>query len=65
MITCDSTAAQRNANGENPLGTSPYTQWLRLYASNAGSAGSIPDQGTKIPHALQHGKAKQNKNLSG
>ena len=26
-------------------------QWLRLQASNAGDMGSIPGQGTKIPHA--------------
>ena len=26
-------------------------QWLRLRASNAGGMGSIPGQGTKIPHA--------------
>ena len=27
-------------------------QWLKLYASNAGDAGSIPGQGTKIPHTV-------------
>ena len=26
-------------------------QWLRLHASNLGGVGSIPGQGTKIPHA--------------
>ena len=26
-------------------------QWLRLHASNAGGASSIPGRGTKIPHA--------------
>ena len=26
-------------------------QWLRVHASNAGGLGSIPDQGTQIPHA--------------
>ena len=30
-------------------------QWLRLHASTAGSMGSIPGQGTKMPH----GKAKK------
>ena len=54
MITCDFIAAQRKVNGENPLGPSLYIQWLSLYISNAGSTGSTPDQGTKIPHALQH-----------
>ena len=33
------------------LGTSLVVQWLRLYTSNAGDPGSIPDQGTKTPHA--------------
>ena len=28
-------------------------QWLRLCASTAGGTGSIPSQGTKIPHAMQ------------
>ena len=34
-----------------PAGTSLEIQWLRLPASNAGSTGSIPSQGNKIPHA--------------
>ena len=29
-------------------------QWLGLYASTAGSMGSIPGQGIKISHAMQH-----------
>ena len=33
------------------LGTSLVVQWLRLWTSTAGGAGSIPSQGTKIPHA--------------
>ena len=38
-------------------------QWLRLCASSAGGAGSIPGRGTKIPHAVQHGQIlKSNKN---
>ena len=32
-------------------GTCPMVQWLRLPTSNAGDVGSIPGQGTKIPHA--------------
>ena len=27
-------------------------QWLRLHASNARGMGSVPGQGTKIPHAM-------------
>ena len=34
-------------------------QWLGLCASTAGGMGSIPGQGTKIPHAVWHGQ-KQN-----
>ena len=34
-------------------GTYPVVQWLKLYASNSGGIGSIPGQGTKIPHATQ------------
>ena len=32
-------------------GTSLAVQWLRFCASTAGCTGSIPGQGTKIPHA--------------
>ena len=37
-------------------GDFPGSQWLRLCAASAGGAGSIPDQGTKIPHASRHGQ---------
>ena len=33
------------------IGTSHVVQWLGLHASTAGGTGSIPDWGTKIPHA--------------
>ena len=33
-------------------------QGLRLQASTAGSMGSIPGQGTKIPHATWYGHKK-------
>ena len=36
------------------LGLPVVVQWLRLHASNAGAAGSIPGQGTRILHAVQH-----------
>ena len=36
------------------LGLPLVVQWLRLHASNAGAAGSIPGQGTRILHAVQH-----------
>ena len=39
-------------------------QGLRLCASNAGDAGSIPGQETKIPHATQRSqKVKKNKKM--
>ena len=37
-------------------GTSLVVQWLRLHGSIAGSGGSIPGQGAKIPHASGYGK---------
>ena len=46
-------------------GTSLAVQWLRLQTSTAGSAGSMPGQGTKIPHVLNCGqkwKKKKKKN---
>ena len=33
------------------VGSSLMVQWLRLGAASAGGTGSIPGQGTKIPHA--------------
>ena len=41
------------------LRTSLVVQWLRLCASNAGYAGLIPGQGTKIPHAVWQKKKKK------
>ena len=34
--------------------TSLVVQWLSVSVSNIGGEGSIPGQGTKIPHALWH-----------
>ena len=36
--------------------TSLAVQWLRLRASTAGGVGTIPGQGTKIPHAAKTNK---------
>ena len=44
------------------FGTSLVVKWLRLCASNAGDAGSIPGQGTKIPYATYQGQ-KINENI--
>ena len=43
-------------------GNSLAVQWLGLCASTVGGAGSIPGQGTKIPHATWHGQ-KINRSL--
>ena len=40
-------------------GTSLAVQWLRLCTSTAGGTGSIPGQGTKIPHAPRPKKKKK------
>ena len=47
-------------NGQKIMGTgtSLVVQWLRLHTSNAGGAGLIPGQGTKIPHAAWHVQEK-------
>ena len=39
--------------------TSLVVQWLRLHASTAKNVGSIPSQGTKIPHATHCGQNKR------
>ena len=60
--------AHRTAVQKVHYRTSLAVQWLRLCASTAGGAGSIPGHGTKILHAMQHGqnqtKPKQNKTKS-
>ena len=45
------------------LGTSLAVQWLKLCISTAGGTGSIPGQGTKIPHAMQRGQKKNDNSL--
>ena len=42
----------------------PGSPWLRLHASNAGGVGSIPGQGTKIPHAVWHSQKKKKVRVS-
>ena len=41
------------------LGTSLVVQGLRLHASKAVGIGSIPSQGTKIPHAVQQKRRRK------
>ena len=36
----------------------PSSPVVKTLLSNAGGAGSIPGQGTKIPHAVRHGLSK-------
>ena len=43
------------------VGTSLVVQWLRLRASTAGDAGSIPGWGTKILHAAWCSQKKKKK----
>ena len=47
------------------LGTSLAVQCLGLCASTAGDTGSIPGQGTKIPHAPQRAPAPHQKRIVG
>ena len=44
---------------KTPVGTSLVVQWLQLCPSNAGGTGSIPGQGTKIPHNEMWQKKKK------
>ena len=46
-------------NGQN--GNSLAVQWLGLHTSTAEDTGSIPGQGTKIPHAMWCWKKKKRK----
>ena len=45
------------------MGTSLVAQWLRLrtFNSGLGGVGSIPGQGTKIPHDVWHSQKHLNK----
>ena len=43
-------------NYKGKRGNSLVVQWLGLCASTARGTGSIPDRGTKIPHAAKHGR---------
>ena len=45
----------------NSLGISPMAQWLRLYASNVGGAGSVPGRGTNMSHRAT--RRKENSKL--
>ena len=47
LLQCEDNIQIRNRNS----GTALVIQWLRLCSSNAGGAGLILSQGTKIPHA--------------
>ena len=45
------------------LGPSLAVQWLGHQASSAGSTDLIPDWGTKILHAMQHGQKTGKKKI--
>ena len=44
------------------LRTSLVVQWLRHCTPDARDTGLIPAQGTRIPHAAQHGEKEKKKN---
>ena len=48
--SCDSKIG-RHDHCATIFGTSLEVQWLTLHTSTAGGTGSVPDRGTKIPHA--------------
>ena len=60
-----------NVENLDPTGLGPYKkrwgaspqvlQWWGLCVVNATGTDSVPGQGTKIPHAVQHGKKKKSK----
>ena len=47
------TDARRGAEGGTDV---LAVQWVRPHTSNAGVVGSIPAQGSKIPHAMWQGQ---------
>ena len=50
---------------KSSTGNSLAVQWLRSHASSAGVSGSIPGQGTKIPHACHLAKKKKKSSTHG
>ena len=46
------------------LGTSLAVQWLGLRDPSAGAMGSVPGQGTEIPHATQHSQNNNNHSIN-
>ena len=49
-------------NNNTFAGTSLVVQWLRLHASKASDASSVPGQGAKIPPAAQHSQKERKNN---
>ena len=47
---------------QHTSGTSLVVPWLRICLSMSGGRSSIPDQGTKIPHAVQFGQTLKKEN---
>ena len=52
---------QKAISESRSLGTFLAVQWSRLHASTAGATGSMPDQGTKIPHITWCSQKKKKK----
>lgn len=61
-LGCDKFSSFKNDSYTHTHGNSPVGQWLRFRSSNAGSKGSTPGRGTKIPHALGCCQKQKNKN---
>ena len=51
--------AEKMALKHSCLGTPLVVQWLKLCSPNAGDAGSVPGQGTTIPHAATKTQCSQ------
>ena len=60
-LSCKAVGGGDLASERAKAGTSLEAQWLGLPAFTAGAPGSIPGQGTKIQHTLQHNPKKNQK----
>ena len=58
MKTSEKELGTQNACYKTGSWDCPNGPVVKILPSNAGGAGSIPGQGTKIPHALQPQKSK-------
>ena len=59
--SCDSPLVVTGIKKKLLSGTPLVVQWLTLHTADAGATGSVPGQGTKIPHAVQRGQKIEKK----